>query len=241
MEKEDFIEKIKYNIDVHGYHVTIVTGSPYPRFMYTIGLKNKIGCELIFAGGESMSAKIVNKIFREMYNKLSLDNNEKNNPIDLDSLGTFIISEVDPSWSKLLTLGVFDFYQTSNIKILQILPNQLNITLDIPHLDRTFNVNTEPIWKWLTLDWTFPVPRNSIVITNVDSLYGQKTTEATRWEEAEWEIFVGSGLELDKEKTLIVPLGTMLGIDNTLEPVVNLQINKGIWRDPIELIWHNWN
>lgn len=241
MEKDEFLKRIKANIDKHGYHVTTVTGGACPRFSYTIGLKDKIGYELIFAGGENLSAELTNHVLDEVYNQLVTNPNLNDVRVNVASSGSFTVSEVDPSWSQLLMLGAFDFYQTSEIKACQVSPEPHNKTLDVPDLTIKFNAVVEPIWKWLTLDWPYPVPVDSIVITNIASLYGQKTTEATRWEEKEWEIFVGSGLDIDKESTCIVPLATLLGIDNSLEPVLNLHIGKGIWRDSIELTWHEWN
>lgn len=240
MEKVEFIRKIQANISASGYHVTTVVDGTCPRFSYTIGLKYKIGCELIFAGGENNSTESVTCIVDGVYKHLSTSNCENNAHVDLGSLGSFIVSEVDPSWSQLLLLGAFDFYQTTEIKVCQIVPEQRLRTLDVPDLTRTFNIDDEPIWKWLTLGWPYSIPYNSIAITNISSLYGQKLTEATRWEENEWEIFSGSGQDVDKQSICAVPLATLLGIDSSLEPVIYLQIGKGLWRDSDELSWSEW-
>ena len=241
MEKKEFLERIRLNIDAHNYHVTIVTGGACPRYAYTIGLKDKIGYELIFSGSGNLSVNVLNQTINDVYKQLIINNNPNDARVDSASSGSFTVSEVDPSWSRLLMLGAFDFYQTSEIKACQILPERKYRTLDVPDLARKFNASAEPIWQWLTLDWPYTVPYNSIAITSVTALYGQKTTEATRWEEKEWEIFVGSGLEIDKTSTCIVPLATLLGIDNSIEPVLNLKIGEGSWRDTTELEWHEWN
>ena len=44
------IRRIQKNIDESGYHLYFVAGGPVPRFVYTIGLSEKIGFELVLAG-----------------------------------------------------------------------------------------------------------------------------------------------------------------------------------------------
>lgn len=241
MEKAAFFSEIDRNIKLYGYHITIVTGGPCPRFSYTIGLKDKLGYELIFAGGENFSIDEVKIIIQNLYTSILENFSTDNNHMYNTSLGEFTISNADPTWSNLLALGVFDFYQTKQIKTCQVIPEQRNRTLDVPDLAKKYGAHNEPIWKWLTVDWPYLVSFKSIAITNIGCLYGQKATEVTRWEDNEWEIFAGTGPDIEKENIRIVPLATLLGIDSSLEPVLKLNISDGIWRDATELIWHKWN
>lgn len=241
MDKSDFFSIINKNISLYGYHVTTVTGGPCPRFSYTIGLEDKIGYELIFAGGENFSIEEINSIISDI-STLTIGRRDFS---EFDSyptsLGLFFISDTHPTWNHLLTLGIFDFYQNKQIKIRQILPEQNSRTLDVPSLATEYDASAEPIWKWLTVIWSYPIPRSSVAITNVNSLYGQKVTEVTRWEDNEWEIFAGAGPEVEKEDIRIIPLAILLGIDSSLEPVVNLSIGEGLWRDAEELVWSSWD
>ena len=52
-----------------------------------------------------------------------------------------------------------------------------------------------------------------------------------RWEEDEWEIFAGDGPDGPKDEIRVVPLGTLLGADESLVPIVKLSIGEGLLRD----------
>jgi hypothetical protein len=41
----------------------------------------------------------------------------------MDALGEFSFLRVDPSWSKLMLLGVFDYYKKDDISVYQIVPD----------------------------------------------------------------------------------------------------------------------
>ena len=51
MKKNLVLKKIKDNIGYFGYHTYLITGGSTPRFLYTIGLTEGVGGEVIFAGG----------------------------------------------------------------------------------------------------------------------------------------------------------------------------------------------
>ena len=72
------------------------------------------------------------------------------------------------------------------------------------------------------------------------ALQGEPITELMRWEKDEWEMFAGPGPEVQKEDTRVVSLGTILGIDNTLLPAVDLETGKGLWRTDRDSEWQNW-
>jgi hypothetical protein len=133
-----------------------------------------------------------------------------------------------------------DYYGLKQIKAFQIRPDQKHWTIDVPNMREPWSPIGQPIWKWLEAEWEFPVPSTSKAITNLDALRGHPITEVMRWEEGEWELFAGAGPDVDKNDMRIVPLGTMLGYDSTLECIVNLEVGSGIWRDERGDAWHPW-
>jgi Domain of unknown function (DUF4262) len=240
--RKSVLLKIQSHIVSHGHHVYVVTGnSPTPRYAYTIGISQHIGIELVLAGASFYSDKNILRIINEIATKLkahraSLDINFK-----VDKLGFFSLQEVDISWVKCMLLGALDYYQTENIKALQIVPDQEHWTLDTPRLIKPWSMSTEPVWQWDYEPWQYPVPENSVAVTNLDALRGKKITEATRWEEDNWELFAGAGPDVQPKEIRHVPLGTLLAIDKSLERVITLGIGDGLWREPDDTEWHIWN
>ena len=238
--REELLREIKANIEQHGHHVTIVTGGQIPRFAYTIGCLEILGSEFIFAGGEYYSKFDVSKIINEIIAFAEEKSEWHNQSISVDSLGDFSIVRTDKSWSELLTLGVFDYYNQTEIQVWQILPDDNHRTLDVPDMSQAFEVVSQPIWQWLSRKWDYPVPSDSMSVTDLGVLFGEKATEVTRWEKDEWEIFSGAGPDTPKDVMRVVPLSLLLGIDKSLERVVYLEIGKGLWRDAVELKWNDW-
>lgn len=233
-----FRDTIKDNIRKSGHHITFVTNGAEPRYAYTIGVNEKFGFELVFAGGIYYMQNEVIEIINTIVNQMELL--DKSDFYRLESYGLFKLSEVHHSWNKLMMIGFFDYYKLNSVQTFQIIPDSEHFTLDVPDMSKEFVESLEPVWKWLSKKWDYLVPEDSKVITNIDSLRGEKITEVMRWDD-EWEAFAGSGPEVDKKDIRIVSAGTILGIDSSLEPILNLKIGKGIWRDSTELKWHNWN
>ena len=240
IQRSDFLSRIHSNISEHGHHVTVVTGDALPRFAYTIGGINTVGAEFIFAGGEYYSQVQISEIIGEIISLAEKESDWHNLSISIGLLGTFSISKANTSWSKLLLLGAFDYYNQIEIEVWQILPDGQHHTLDVPDMSQVFDVASEPVWQWLSRKWDYPVPSNSMAVSNLKVLFGEKATEVTRWEKDEWEIFAGAGPDVPKEDMRMVPLGILLGIDKSLEPAAHLNIGKGLWRDSIELEWNDW-
>jgi hypothetical protein len=240
MNKESFKELIQSNIDRHGYHVTIVGGGIQPRFAYSIGLYSQLNFELVFPGGIYYLKDQVLQIFLEIVNNLKGSNGVMGERIAIDSLGEFSFLPVDPSWSKLMLLGVFDYYKKADIQAYQIVPDASHFTYDIPDMSKEWSSSTEPVWQWLSNKWHFKVQESSTVTTNLEALRGEAITELMRWEEGEWEMFAGPGPDVQKEDMRVVSLGTILGTDNTLLPALDLEIGNGLWRTDKESEWQNW-
>lgn len=218
----------------------MVTGGELPRFAYTIGCKNILGSEFVFAGGESYSKFDVSKIISESVILAKEKSDWKSIFIEVASIGYFSLSKVDKSWSELLILGAFDYYNQADIQVWQILPDKNHSTLDVPDMSQIFDVDSQPVWQWLSRDWNYPVPNNSMSFTNLKVLFGEKATEVMRWEKDEWEIFSGAGPDVSEEDRRIVPLGVLIGIDASLKPAIFLEVGKGLWRDKVELEWNSW-
>lgn len=240
MQKSEFLLLIQANINAHGYHVTVVTGGALPRYAYTIGCIPTVGAELVFAGGEYYSQAQVGEILANFVSRLSQEPISAGFSVRLGLLGMFTLAPVDASWRNRVLLGAVDYHTQPDLPVWQILPAGLHRTLDVPDMAQPFDVTPQPVWQWLDRPWPYPVPAHSMALTEVQVLRGTAATEVMRWETDDWEIFAGAGPEVAAADRRMVPLGLLLGIDLTLEPVVFLPIGKGLWRDSDALEWNEW-
>lgn len=240
LQRSDVIARIRSTIDQFGYHVTVVTGGALPRFAYTIGCTTTLGAEFLFAGGEFYSQNQVNEIIAATVTGASTAANWPTLAIETDSLGCFSLVKVHPSWAKLLALGAFDYYNQPTLSAWQIVPDAAHHTVEVPAMVTAYDEATQPVWQWLTRKWEYPIPADSMAVTNLPVLAGVTATEVMRWQADDWEIFAGAAPDIPKTDMRIVPLGTLLGIDASLQVAVDLQVGKGVWRDLLVLDWHPW-
>lgn len=236
MTNEDFLKIIKADIDRDGYHLTFVNGGQNPDFSYSIGLTEKFGFELIVAGGGDMSIKGNERLFDHIIKRLQ-SGDSVDSDFFLSDLDTFSLNKVDPSWCKKLMLGVYDYYELNKITAYQIISKER--TMDMPLMSKSI-MPYDPIWKWLDMDWNIAAPKNSYVITDLGSLKGNPIIELTRWEDHVWEMFSLPGPDVEEKDIRIVPLGTILGIDTTLEAAVALDVGQGLWRENKDKSWEIW-
>jgi hypothetical protein len=236
--RESALERIRTNIERYGYHVYTVTGGgQLPRYVYTIGLSERIGSELIFAGAIFFMGKEATRIIDTIAKEW--DSNKASYTVE--SLGRFSVREADLSWSGSLMLGAVDYYKNTSIRALQIIPEPAHWTVDIPDMRKPWSAAAEPVWQWMHEPWTHPVPAGSTAVTDLAALRGERVTEAARWEEDEWELFAGEAPEVPKDEVRIVPLGTLLGADPSLLPVTTLTVGgRGLLRDADEGEWEPW-
>jgi hypothetical protein len=239
-KKQQFDELVQSNIDQYGYHVYIVGGSLQPRFAYTIGLTGLFNFELVFPGGAYYLKEDLLQIFDEIVKELKRSDDTDTIRIMVDSLGLFSLLPVNSSWSKLMLLGVFDYYKKSDIRAYQVIPDLNHYTLDIPDMSKDWNPSSEPVWQWLTRKWDYNVPEHSTVATNINALLGETITEVMRCGNDEWEMFAGPGPEVEKKDMRVASLGTVLGIDKGLVAAIDLEIGKGLWREDADSDWNNW-
>lgn len=236
------LQSIRTNIAKFGHHNYLILGGPLPRFAYSIGLSETVGSELVMAGGCFYTADEVRMIIDAVSAQLSklYPGEWPRVPIDIGSLGVFSLRDVDASWCSSLLLGALDFYGVDHIAAHQIVPEGDRWTIDVPALNRPWSAKSEPVWQWVQEPWLYPVPKDCTVVTNLDALRGKAITEVARWEPDQWEMFAGAGPDVDKEDVRVVPLGTLLGADHSLEMVTTLEVGRGVWRDREELRWQPW-
>ena len=220
--------------------MTIVNSKTEPRYAYTIGLSDLFKFELILSGGIIFLKDDLSLIFNTIVEEFKNGENATNQKITVGDLGTFSLSMADSSWIKLMMLGVFDYYKKNDIVAFQIIPDLNHYTLDIPNMSNEWNASSEPVWQWLVHEWNYNVPENSTVVTNINALLGESITEVMRCENDEWEMFAGAGPDVAEKDARVVSLGTILGIDRTLLPAIDLDNGKGLWRDSGESEWNNW-
>lgn len=58
--------------------------------------------------------------------------------------------------------------------------------------------------------------------------------------EDEWELFAGAGPDVKPEDVRVVPLGMLLGADESLGDVMNLEVGEALWRDSSGGPWQRW-
>lgn len=238
--REARLQKIRSNITNCGYHLYVISGGVCPRYAYTIGLKDRLGHELVFAGGAYFLLEDVKRIIDTALFNLDAKGLHTDLQFQTGILGRFSFGSVDESWVKLLLLGAIDYYENSIVPALQIIPSSEYLTLDIPNLSNAWDPLLEPVWKWLQEVWNENIPKSSTAITNLAALRGQQVTEAMRWEEDQWEIFSGAGPEVLEKDVRVVPLATLVAIDGSLNAVTRLKIGEGVWRNFDEPDWHPW-
>jgi hypothetical protein len=238
--KKQALHDIRENIAQSGHHIYVVAGGdPTPRFAYTIGLSESIGIELILAGAIFYMMDEVGEIINAIAELLKAQPDRR--IFEVAGLGSFSLRKVDNSWTAELMLGAFDYYQKRDIPALQIVPDRAHSTIDIPDMSVPWNATIEPAWRWLHEPWTYPVPEDATATTNLAALRGDRITEVVRWEEDEWEMFAGAGPDVPKDDMRVVPLGSLVAGDRSLDPVVHLVIGEGLWRDPDpDSEWHQW-
>ena len=132
---------------------------------------------------------------------------------------------------RLLLLGAVDFHGDS-VSAVQLLPDPATRTIDVPDLSRAFDPTAEPVWAWMTEPWPFAVPPESVAMTNLDVLRGKPVMYAARYEDGYWEMLADADSDPDPKNFRAAPLATLLAFDESLSPVVDLEVESGIHRDP---------
>ena len=238
-KSEAFKAIISANIEKYGHHLYGISGGPCPNFVYSIGLSKTLGFELVAAGNDGAGIDDLRKVVQSTIEQLNSDRTRTQ--FSYRDFPRHALRTAKLSWSSHMLLGVADYYGTSEICAMQLLPDEpANQTLDTPDMGADFNPDILSPWFWLVHPWKFEVPKDSVVITNRQALQGQPLTEVARWEENEWEMFAGPGPDVSEADFRKVTLGTMIGIDPSLEIATTLGIGKAVWRSGREDPWVRW-
>jgi hypothetical protein len=239
-QKKQALDSIRENITRSGHHIYVVSGGSIPRFAYTIGVSESAGVELILAGAiiyyvESEVTQIINDIAEQLKGQ----RNRKS--FKVSGLGSFTLRNVHSSWSTKLLLGAFDYYQKRDIPALQIVADKAHWCIDVPDMSAPWSATKEPVWRWLYEAWPYPVPEDATAATNLPALRGDRITEVMRWEEDEWEAYVGEGSDVPYDQMGVVSIWTLIAVDESLARALHLAIGEGLWRDHgPDSEWHPW-
>lgn len=234
-----FLELIASNIEKYGWHVYVVQQGNCPRYIYTIGLTKKIGFEIIMAGCSIYQLDHAVGLVND-FAKMAIENAgnlQSNVELDGKEYGIGLCHE---SWSNRLMLGYLDYYGSSSVSALQMCPPPSDWTLDTPDLTAPWDSVSQPVWQWLELPWSLPVPTSATVATSISVLRGRKVTEISRWSTDEWEMFSDLDADLSEDNMRVIPFGTAYASDNTIKPAILLHIKSGIYRNDAESPWKSW-
>jgi len=186
-QRKRAMEDIRENISRYGLHVYMVIGDVTPRFAYTIGLSESVGAELILAGAVFYMKDDVLQIIKAIASELKAAPERRT--FEVAGQGSFSLRQAHGTWAAEFILGAFDYYKKRDIQALQIVPDEVHWTLDVPDMTAPWSATEEPVWRWLREPWAFPVPKDSTAVTDLAALQGEPVTEAARWEEDYWGAF----------------------------------------------------
>jgi len=236
-KRQKALNEIREHISKFGFHIYVVTGGGDPHFGYTIGLTESLGAELILPGTYFYELDDVSKVIESIIGRLAPPVSWDVS-VDAPPWGIFSFRHVHMSWATALMLGAFDYYRGKSIEAYQIVPDETHWTIDVPDLSQPWSPNPAPGWRWLKEEWKYPVPRDSMALTDLTVLRGGRIAEVMRWEEDQWEIF--SGPDIPESERRAIPLSVLLDADKSLLPAVDLRVETGFWRDKEETEWHPW-
>lgn len=233
------LDLIRQNIAHRGFHIYVVTGGGNPHYGYTIGLSETLGAELILAGSYFYRLNEVSMVIESVIGELRSPVIWSEQTVTTELWGSFSFRPVHMSWAAALMLGAFDYYQTEATQAYQIVPDDAHGTIEVPVLSQLWTPESAPAWRWLHEEWAFPIPRDSVALTDLNALRGMRITEVMRWEHDQWEIFTGPGPGFPESQRRVVPMGVLLAADSSLLPAVELPVGRGYWRDA-ESDWNPW-
>lgn len=238
INRKEILKTIREKIEKYGWYQYCVIQSQAPRFCYTIGLSDKLGFELIFAGGyfynNAEAMKIVDDCADFLLNAGFPENEFK--------FKGFSLKKVRQEWTESLMLGAVDYYRDRDKFILharQIIPPPNRITLDIPNMSILPENNSNLAWKWWFHEWPYSVPEDSTVVTDIGYLQTGKALQIVRWEKNQWECFSEDPDNITKEDIRIIPLGVAIGLDSSLENIFEMEIEDSFLRNDKDC-WIKW-
>ncbi len=236
---------IRRNIINHGHHMTSVLGGESPGYLYTIGLKERVGGELVIAGLSNLGIPLAGHLANEFSARLRDGEAADKIVYEVETVGSFKLTPAHTSWTGRLMLGVKDFYKTKKVVAWQIVPSNQKPHIDTPDLSQPFDVQREPVWQWLDGGWPYRVSPDSAVATDVPALQGRPIIQLIRHSEEEWEMLAEPRPNLTVEDIRVISLATMVGHDPSLAGALNIKIGMGLYRNTDKkgspgpwLTWH---
>ncbi|MBS2018399.1 MAG: DUF4262 domain-containing protein [Deltaproteobacteria bacterium] len=238
--RERALARIRDNIERFGHHIYLIADDEtMPRYAYTIGLLPDLGHELVFAGGALYEGEEVGAIVNRVAAKVRKARTrlEPGLSFELGKLGTFTLGSVRREWLELM-LGAIDYHGDRRISAVQVLPEEKNWTLDTPRMSKSPGHADNRAWRYWKEDWDpGGAPRDSAVMTNLAALRGEPITQGIRWEEDEWEAFVGPAGKVRKSEFRALRLAVLIAIDDSLAPLRDLSVREGMYREHGDAPW----
>lgn len=163
MNKQDYIQLISNNIQRHGYHVYAITTNPKEfSYIYTIGLTEKFGFEMIMAGWIKLDVNSQSMIIKHIIENLTKE--PKNFSQDYHGrhfiLNNILLNQVESTllvgleqvsnfWMEDLMIGALDYYQDRPITAFHVKPLQEDFWLmTIPNMSNPIvDNNNSPLWQ----------------------------------------------------------------------------------------------
>lgn len=230
-ERHRMLERIRSNIHNHGRHIYAVAAGSSPQFLYTIGLYEKSGLELLFAGGALFEKRAIASVLNRAAHLIEEGEDPSTLRMEINELGPLRCVKVDQSWVSRLLLGALDYYDRPELPVWQLVPEDAEkASIDIPDTALPFSETAHPVWRWLDKDCPDDLCRDFVAVTDLDMLLGYAASEVMRWEASEWEIFSGEKPECESA-TYRVPLATLLAFDTSLLPALDLAVGRGLIRE----------
>ena len=235
-DRASALRLIERNIAAHGWHVYGVLDGAAPRFHYTIGLLEKIGFELVFAGGYFYSfddiASIVNGCGVALLRGAAL--NIENVP------GTFTLGDVCAEWSKALLLGANDWYGHT-VRAKQIIPEAPYLTRDVPDMSLPASHEKNAAWVSHFSDSPDDMPEDTTVLTDLGFLRGAHATHVIKYEEGQWDCYSQDPRDMDDDAFRTVPLGVLLALEPPLRRLCEGMADKSALARDKAGRWHAWD
>lgn len=228
--REMLLAAIGANIENHGLHIYNIPGGQSPRFVYSIGLHEKFGFEVVLGGSITLPLDPLVALFNSLTNQLGHKPPEQT-VLSSPEVGDFTLRATHPSWVSGLLLGAIDFYKDKNIKAYQLIPPEFHQTIDMPDMRQELTPQSAPVWRWMKGGWPYKVQADCLVETNHAALKGNPVTDVSYFGDWEWQMFAGDPQEVKDEDVFYCHLATLLAFDSTLEPALGLPVRTGLFRE----------
>lgn len=234
--REKLLRRISENIREHGYHVYLISAGATPRYVYTIGLNEKIGFDLIFAGGLNFSASSVKEVVERAFRILERASGVPKT-LEIPGYGCFDLARASDAWVQAIALGALDFYGSEKVEMVQLIPPRAKLTIDVPRMDSPVAPQSQRGWRWLAEPWPYSLSIDSSVAIDLEALFGRDIVYVSRWPDDEWEMFAGDPESVSEQCMRVVNFSFVLAIDPTIEAILCMEDSQVAVRTNSESKW----